>query len=148
MDISKVYHQSPAPDETPLLIERKLSEFAQALGEINDADKTKGYIMAKERCPEECSDDFKLVFLRCEVFNIDQAVQRWLKYWDTRIKVFGEERAFIPIDTLDDATEDDKAALRMDYLQVADETDPDGRAILCFDFHQIASFAPSGIKCT
>jgi hypothetical protein len=143
MDISKVYHQSPTPDETPLLIEQNLSEFAQALGEINDANKTKGYMMAKKRCPEECSDAFKLVFLRCEVFNIDRAVQRWLKYWDTRIKVFGEEKAFLPIDALDDATEEDKAALQMDYLQVADETDPDGRAILFFDFSKESCGIPS-----
>jgi len=143
MDISKIYHQSPTPDETPFLIEQKLAEFAQALDEINDTAKMKGCLMAKEHCPKECDDAFKLVFLRCEVFNANRAVERWLKYWDARINVFGEERAFLPICTLDGAAEDDKTALQMNYMQIAEDTDPDGRAIVFFDFTKESCDIPS-----
>jgi len=93
--------------------------------------------MAKEKCPSECDDASKLVFLRCEVFNVERAVDRFVKYWSTRIEVFGEERAFLPM-TLDGAMKDDEAAVQMKYLQVATETDPNGRAILLFDFSKEA----------
>jgi len=49
MDLGKVYHQSLTPDETPLLIEQKLAEFEQALSKIA-MEKTKSYMMAKEKC--------------------------------------------------------------------------------------------------
>ena len=133
MDSNNIYKQTPTPNETPALIKTKLAEFESALDTI-DLEKKRGCIMAKERCPSECNETLRLVFLQCEVFNVKRAVNRFVKYWNTRIEVFGEERAFLPI-TLDGAMKDDGAAIQMKYLQVATETDQDGRAILLFDFN-------------
>lgn len=132
-----VYRQTPTPNETPDLIKSKLAEFESILDEI-DEKRQMGYLMAKARCPEQCDSAAKLVFLRCEVFNVERAVNRFVKYWKTRIDVFGEEKAFLPM-TLDGALKDDEAAVELGYLQVAKETDPDGRAILLFDFNKEAN---------
>lgn len=137
MDIEKVYMQTPTPDETPALIAEKLAEFDAVLGSVDQKKKT-GYLLAVEKCPSECNQAFKLVFLRCEVFDANNAVKRWLKYWDARIQVFGEERAFLPM-TLDGAMKVDSGAARMKFVQVAAEaTDPDGRGIIFFDHTQEA----------
>lgn len=89
--------------------------------------------MATEKCPEEADEAFKLTFLRCEVFNVERAVARYMKYWNARVELFGEEKAFLPM-KIDGAMEDDAETIGLEYLQVANETDPDGRAILLFDF--------------
>ena len=136
-----VYKQTPTPNETSALINEALTRFESVLDTVNEK---KGYLMAKKKCPNICNDAFKLIFLRCEVFNVDRAVNRFVKYWDTRVEVFGEERAFLEM-TLDGAMkdQDDKNALQSQYIQLATETDPTGRAILLFDFKKEAGDASS-----
>ena len=126
-----LYKQTPTPNETPAFVREKLVEFESALDEVAVGEK-RGYLMAKEKCPSECD---KLVFLRCEVFNVDQAVCRFVKYWNARIQVFGEEKAFLPM-TIDGAMKDDAECIQLGYLQVASQVDPDGRAIGLFDFNK------------
>ena len=139
MDIPNIYKQTTTPNETPLLIKEKLAEFNIALSKI-DVEKRRGCLMAQERCPDECDKEFKMVFLRCEVFNVNQAVDRFVKYWNTRIEVFGETRAFLPM-SIAGAMKDDIEVIKMGYLQVACKTDPDGRAIILFDHRKEASEA-------
>ena len=135
-----MYKQTPTPEETAGLVSAKLDEFEAVLMDIGPGEK-QGYLMAKEKGPEQCDDAFKLVFLRCEVFNVKKAVRRWVRYWDARIKVFGEDKAFLSL-TLDNARD---CVAGLDYLQVATKTDPDGRAILLFDFNKDGSDVPSDI---
>lgn len=131
-----VYKQTPTPTETPALISDSLAKFESVLDAV-DSDVVRGYLLVKEKSPTLCNDAFKLIFLRCEVFNIDRAVDRFVKYWNTRVEVFGEEKACLEM-TLDGAMKDDATALQLQYLQVAKETDNDGRAILLFDFNKEA----------
>ncbi|KAL7554520.1 hypothetical protein ACHAWF_017977, partial [Thalassiosira exigua] len=131
MDTINIYKQTSAPNETPAFVNEKLTEFGSALDAI-DVEKRAGYLMAERKCPHICSDAFKLIFLRCEVFHVERAVERWVKYWNKRVEVFGEEKAFLPM-TLDGAMKDDTEAVQMNYLQVANGADPAGRAILIFD---------------
>ena len=131
-----VYKQTPTPNETPALIRDSLAKFESVLDAV-DSDVKGGYLLAKEKCPTLCNDAFKLIFLRCEVFNVDRAVDRFVKYWNTRVEVFGEEKACLEM-SLDGAMKDDVTALQLQYLQVAKETDNDGRAILLFDFNKEA----------
>lgn len=84
------------PVETLELIERKQKEFLQELEHL-PADKKKNALLANERCPSLVTDEFRLMFLRCEVFNADLAAKRYAKYWDKRVEVFGMERAFQPL---------------------------------------------------
>jgi hypothetical protein len=58
------------PNETPELIARKQNEFETELDKLAAGSK-KNLERAQERCPELLTDDFKLMFLRCEVFNAD-----------------------------------------------------------------------------
>lgn len=58
------------PVETVDLIERKRTEFEQELGKLSTNVKT-SLSQAEEKCPGLVTEDFKLKFLRCEVFNAD-----------------------------------------------------------------------------
>ena len=134
MTKDNVYNQTATPDETLILIKDKLAEFELALDDVGDEEK-RCYLMAKEKGPDECNDKHKLIFLRCEVFDVNRAVARFVKYWNTRVALFGQDKAFLPL-TIDGALKDDMEAIEVDYLQVANKTDPDGRAILLFDFNK------------
>ena len=59
------------PIENPTLIETKLKEFEEELLKLPE-EKTISLKMANEQCsPNYINDDFKLMFLRCEVYNVD-----------------------------------------------------------------------------
>lgn len=54
------------PIETDELIAAKRQEFETELAKISEKQNVE---MAQQRCPELLTDDFKLMFLRCEVFQ-------------------------------------------------------------------------------
>jgi hypothetical protein len=68
-DLEEKYGQTPTPVETPSLIKEKLDQLKREIEKIPDMDK-KEAIQAEEVCPHLAGDDFKMVFLRCEVFNV------------------------------------------------------------------------------
>jgi hypothetical protein len=65
------------PNETPELIAGKHKEFETEIGKL-PADAKKNLNQAQERCPELLTDDFKLMFLRCEVFNAGVSIPSFL----------------------------------------------------------------------
>ncbi|CAB9500455.1 Transfer protein [Seminavis robusta] len=125
-----VYGQSH-PVETPALLRDSLEAF-NALMEKIPEDKKVNAILAESKCPELVTDDFKLVFLRCEVFHVDLAVKRYTKYWDKRVDVFGPEKAFEPL-TLSGALRDDTAALQTGFFRLMDTKAVGGRSMFFLD---------------
>jgi hypothetical protein len=57
------------PMETDELIQAKLKEFEAELLTLTTT-QTASLAMAQEKCPELLDTDFKVMFLRCEVFNV------------------------------------------------------------------------------
>mmetsp|Transcript_14728 Transcript_14728/g.30362 ORF Transcript_14728/g.30362 Transcript_14728/m.30362 type:complete len:289 (-) Transcript_14728:355-1221(-) len=120
------------PIETPELLARKSTEFEQELSKLSDQDWP-GLKQAQEKCPELLTDAFKLMFLRCEVFNADLAAKRYAVYWEKRIEIFGPERAYLPL-TLDGALKDDWTALTTNFIQIIPGVrDAMGRSIIYVD---------------
>jgi len=135
LDLEAVMNLSPTPEETSTLVNEKLTKFDEVLDNI-DTKKKIECMMAQEKCPDLCGDDFKLAFLRCEVFKVKPAVDRWIKYWEVRVSILGEGKAFLPM-TLEGAMEGQEKAVSCSYMAVAaGATDPDGRAIVLLDFQQ------------
>jgi hypothetical protein len=59
------------PIESTDLIGSKLMELDDELSKLT-AEDAEGWTQAKEKCSSDLvDDDFKLMFLRCEVFNAD-----------------------------------------------------------------------------
>jgi hypothetical protein len=121
------------PVENPDLIAAKLGELEEELSQLSDED-SQGWTQAKAKCsPDLINDDFKLMFLRCEVFNADLAAKRIGKYWNKRISVFGQDKAFLPM-TLDGALKDDHISLGVGFARlVVPAKDPAGRSIIFAD---------------
>jgi hypothetical protein len=65
--VADVYGQLH-PKETPELISQKRTEMESEIEKLA-ADTKQNLQQAQERCPELLTDDFKLMFLRCEIFN-------------------------------------------------------------------------------
>ncbi|CAJ1934370.1 unnamed protein product [Cylindrotheca closterium] len=119
------------PIESAELIAAKLKAFEEEVAKISDEEKP-CLLKAEEKCPELLNDAFKLMFLRCEVFNADLAAKRYCHYWVQRVVVFGEERAFEPL-TVDKALRDDEVALAQGFMNFTGKVDPTGRSILFVD---------------
>jgi hypothetical protein len=121
------------PLESRELVQDKLAEFDALLKEITEKEEnetSKSLLQATEKCPNLLTSDFKLIFLRCELFNADAAVHRYVQYWTRRVTIFGPEKAFQPL-TLDAALSEDRVALEIGFVRlVPGVTDPQGRAIV------------------
>jgi hypothetical protein len=109
--------------ETDADVAKKLDEFeAELARRIREADATTaaGWLLAQQHCPNLVNDDdHKLMFLRCEVYRVNDAVDRLLRYWNQRVALFGLEKAFLPI-TWNGALsgEEDRIALRYGYCRI------------------------------
>jgi hypothetical protein len=64
------------PMETHELIQSKFEEFEAELLTL-PTTQTASLGMAQEKCPELLDTDFKVMFLRCEVFNVKVRKVAW-----------------------------------------------------------------------
>mmetsp|Transcript_48297 Transcript_48297/g.56457 ORF Transcript_48297/g.56457 Transcript_48297/m.56457 type:complete len:378 (-) Transcript_48297:224-1357(-) len=132
--LQNIYGQTPTPPETEESVKAGLERLQVELDGIKGENK-KGFNQALEKCPHLIDDDFLLMFLRTEVFHAGRAAQRLVTYWDKRIEIFGEAKAFMRL-TLDEALADDSVALSLGYVRPTGQSDSTGRAILFMDFSQ------------
>ena len=120
------------PVETEESVSDALKRLKEEIDGISDETKA-NWLKAQERCAPKLVDDrHLLLFLRCEVFHVDLAAGRLIKYWDKRVEVFGEDRAFLPL-TLDGALKGDEISLEMAFVQSTEHTDAEGRRIILGD---------------
>jgi hypothetical protein len=95
------------PIESVILIATKLQEFENEIlhaVSMHDGSKTKkggvvepAFLVAERTCPNITTPSFKLMFLRCECYHVENAVKRYIQYWEKRVEVFGALRAYQPI---------------------------------------------------
>jgi len=126
------YGQTYTPKETEESRRLGLEQIKCQLGLIDEKKKI-GWTCALNRCPELVGDSFLIMFLRTEVFHAERAAKRIISYWDKRIQLFGEKKAFLPL-TVGGALIDDHVALSIGFLQATGKSDSAGRAILFMDF--------------
>jgi CRAL/TRIO domain len=104
------------PIETEELLNKSLEEFEKQLRLI-PSDISGAALMAEEMCPEIVSRDFKICFLRAEVFRVSDAIRRYTKYWSKRIQLLGPTRAFKPI-TLSSLTESERRVVSSQFATI------------------------------
>lgn len=136
--MAEFFSTSPADDiyghrhpiETPQLVEQKLKELDKALEEVEVADK-EHFSKALEET-EETNTSFKLKFLRCEQFRVDDAAKRLLQYWAKRVEIFGD-KAYLPL-TQSGALKDEDEYLQRGFVRLLPNVkDSQGRAIIYVD---------------
>ena len=91
---------------------------------------TAAYYRAVERCPAQAGPDRTLAFLEAENHDPRAAAVKLAKYWEARVALFGEERAYLPM-TLGGAMKEEAMNLATRRIwQLLTATDAAGRAIL------------------
>ena len=91
---------------------------------------TTAYFMATTKCPDEISNERKVLFLQCEENSIPLAAERLALYWQYRLDGFGEDRCFEPM-TLAGAMQDEVINMaKSGFYQLMPNTDAAGRAII------------------
>ena len=94
------------------------------------AQSTAAYLRATTKCPDEVSNERKLLFLECEENNIPLAAQRLALYWQYRLDGFGEDRCFEPM-TLAGAMRGEAVNMaESGIFQLMPTTDAAGRAVI------------------
>jgi len=124
-------HALPSAEEhLPQLV----THMSEELDKIDDAEK-EGYLLALKQCPHLVAKESDPVrFLRCDDYQTEKAARRLVNYWNFRVELFGEERAFLPM-TIRGAMADDMDGLQCAWTMcfIAPTRDQNGRAVLCCD---------------
>jgi hypothetical protein len=82
--------------ETPDMVKNALRQF-QAAVDVLPLSSRQAYAEAAIRCPHlVASETNPIIWLRYEQFNVWEAAQRFVQYWEFRKKFFGN-RAFYPL---------------------------------------------------
>ena len=96
---------SHVAEEEPEFLQAALVRLEEELRSIQKKD---AFDLAQLICPDYVnSDNFRLTFLRADRFESGLAARRLVKYWDRKISLFGEDRAFRPLTIADMLVEDE-----------------------------------------
>lgn len=87
---------------------------------------------------------FRLQFLRCDRFNTTSAADRFVRYFDWKLELFGEECLTREI-TINDLPKEDQVGLKKGYLQRLPIRDRAGRSIVCAIFNGQTYQSPESV---
>jgi len=140
-----------APKETPELLETALNKLSSAIEDIPCADK-QAFIQSQELFPNNryVNDRrFRLMFLRCELFDVKRAAIRLVRYLDFVIEIFDNKKELLarPI-RLSDLNPTSMKLLRSGCLQLLPVRDSAGRrvfAVTAFKLHYDALYRVSTV---
>ncbi len=121
--------QTMAPKETPLMVSSALRELAMHIEQMPYEQKT-AYLRSKELYPNSYINDrdFRLRFLRCELFDASKAASRMVDFLDMVTDLFGDYVLKRPI-RITDFSWEEMQFLRRGYLQLLPYRDRSGRRI-------------------
>lgn len=93
---------------------------------------TGAYQRARRQCPDQITTDRMEMFLEHNGGDATSSAQMFAQYWEGRLHVFGESRAFLPMTTAG-ALQDEAINMTNHRIwQLMPNTDAAGRAILFF----------------
>jgi hypothetical protein len=127
----EVYGVEDEMEETDTMVEKAVLLLQEALHDIPDVEK-QTYLEALERAPllvETESDPIR--FLRCEKYVAGAAAHRLVSYWEVRKKIFGPDRAFLPM-TQNGAMAEDMVYSEKGFTTMLPDDDH-GRPVVCCD---------------
>ena len=147
-----------AIEETPGLVEAALRELAYTIDEQTPNNKKKAYLQSQNLktienpmlpnrhalpCATYVNDtDFRLRFLRCELFDVHKAAQRMLGFLDIALELFGEDALRRPI-RLSDFSKEEIRYMKKGHFQILPNRDRSGRRILVvFPEHEASKCPP------
>jgi Divergent CRAL/TRIO domain len=111
------------PIESHDLIKWALYEFEKQLRLLPN-QLTHDALLAEKNCSSNMISiqtrqgrNFKLGFIRAEVYRCDDAATRYAKYWTKRIELFGSNRAFQPI-TMSTLTPHERAMVQSQHIVI------------------------------
>ena len=108
------------------------AELNQAIELIPEVEKA-AYLEALQRAPHlvETESD-PLCFLQYDKYNCWDAANRIVAYWEERLKLFGRERAFLPLTLVGESALSQKAieCCRSDAVLLL-PNDSSGRSVVC-----------------
>jgi hypothetical protein len=115
-------------DETPELVSRTSKEMDEFLKSL----KTEAYDLAESQSPDYLkSKPFRLMFLRAERFDAQNAAQRMIRFLEHKLELFGPTKLCKEI-TLDDLTPDDMECLENGHMQLMPVRDRSDRAVIVY----------------
>lgn len=131
--LSAVYYLSNANEPVLDDLQSKLQDLEAALDKMPE-EKRVAYTEAVKR-GGLIQERETIAFLRSEEWDVEKAATRIVRNWDERLRLFGEEKAYLPL-TLEGAFRDDKAVLEKAFVQVTQAEDDAGRGILFLSPHK------------
>jgi len=130
-----------APDETPQFLEEALLRLSKELDNIPNHSPSKAAYLKSQKLPQTYvnSNDFRLRFLRCDLFNAKMAATRMLVFLDLASDLFGADLLQRPV-RITDLSRDGEKLCRDGYVQVLPYRDGAGRPIIAW----VGNFAMQG----
>lgn len=92
-----IVESSRADAEISWDMDEKLREFHRVLETI-PAEQMQAYLKAREQCPHLIErESHPLLFLKQNNFDVWAAVNAFVSFWELRLELLAEERAFLPL---------------------------------------------------